>query len=77
MVAMNDPYLENEQRFGYHKGNDYTIPRHEETRSRFLKFANWLEGVLPEGRAKEECKTKLQEASMWANFAIAEQAPLE
>ena len=76
MVAMNDPYLDNLQKYGYHKGNDITIPQHQTCRQAFLDLANRMERLLPEGRAKQQFKINLQEASMWANFAIAEQAPL-
>lgn len=76
MVDMNNPYLDNEQKYGYHKGNEFTIPQHEECRALFLDLANRLETLLPEGRAKALVRTNLQQTSMWANFAIAEQAPL-
>lgn len=63
-------------RYGFHKGTETTIPQHQEVRIEFRSFAEWLEGVLPEGRAKSLAHTALEEASMWANKAVAEQAPL-
>lgn len=65
------------QRFGFHKGTEETIPKHELNREGFIAFAQFLDELLPDGRAKSTCMTNLQVASMWANFAIAEVAPLE
>jgi hypothetical protein len=62
--------------FGYHPGTDVTVPQHEEVRFAFLAFAKHLLPLLPDGRAKEVVKTKLQEASMFSNFAVAELAPV-
>jgi hypothetical protein len=64
-------------RFGYHKGTDKTIPTHERVREAYIAFAEFLDGVLPDGRAKSTSFTNLQQSSMWANFAVAELAPLE
>lgn len=62
--------------FGYHPGTDVTVPKHEEVRSAFLAFAKMLLPILPEGRSREIVKTKLQEAAMFSNFAVAEMAPV-
>lgn len=63
-------------RFGYHEGTDVTKPAHELIREGFIAFAEFLDVNLPDGRGKSVAMTKLQEASMWSNFSIAEQAPL-
>lgn len=63
-------------RFGYHPGTDETIPKHQKLRDGFIAFSEFLKDVLPEGRAKSTAFTKLQEASMWANFGVAELAPV-
>lgn len=63
-------------RFGFHAGTSVTIPKHEQVREGFKSFAEFLDLVLPDGRAKSTAFTKLQESSMWANFGIAELAPL-
>lgn len=63
-------------RWGFHAGNETTIPQHERIRSGFMAFAEFLDEVVPDGRAKALVFTKLQEASMWANFGVAEQAPV-
>jgi len=63
-------------RFGYHPGTSVTIPKHELLREAFKAFGEFLDDQLPDGRAKSTTFTKLQESSMWANYAIAELAPL-
>lgn len=69
-----------EHRFGFHKatieGDNATLPKHRDTRLRFREFAEFLDGVLPDGRAKSVAFTELENASMWAHKAIAETAPL-
>ena len=69
-----------EHRFGFHKatieGDNATLPKHRNTRLRFREFAEFLDGVLPDGRAKSVAFTELENASMWAHKAIAETAPL-
>lgn len=63
-------------RFGYHKGTSETMPKHELVREGFIAFAQFLNEQVPDGRAKSTALTNLQQASMWANFGIAELAPL-
>lgn len=69
-----------EHRFGFHKatteGLNATLPRHRDTRLKFREFAEWLDAVLPAGRAKSVAFTELENASMWCHKAIAEQAPV-
>lgn len=64
-------------RFGYHPGTSVTIPQHERVREAYASFAEFLDKVLPDSEAKLNAITKLQEAAMWSNFSIAEQAPIE
>jgi len=64
------------QRFGFHKGTAKTGPMHQDMRKKFEDFANFLNNQLPEGRAKSVTLTELENASMWANKAIAQLAPL-
>lgn len=63
-------------RFGFHAGTSVTVPKHQQIREAYKAFAEFLDGVLPDGRAKSTSFTKLQESSMWANFGIAELAPV-
>ncbi len=74
MHSSND--LEN--RHGFHPGNDTTIPLHEEIRIISLHFAQNLDRILPDSREKALALTAVQEASLWANAAVAVYlAPLE
>lgn len=63
-------------RFGYHRGTEETIPKHEQIREAYILIANYLNETLPDGRAKSTAFTWLQQSSMWANFSIAEMSPL-
>lgn len=69
-----------ENRFGFHKatveGDQATLPRHRDIRLKFREFAEFLDGVLPDGRAKSVAFTELETASMWAHKSVAENAPL-
>lgn len=65
-----------ESRFGFHKGTDTTGPMHADVRALFIKFTNDLDKILPTGRAKSVAMTKLEEAAMWSNKAVAELAPV-
>lgn len=73
-------HAEIRNRFGFHKGTiegpNATAPKHANLRRAFVEFADMLNEVLPEGRAKAVVFTELQNASMWSHFAIAEGAPL-
>lgn len=68
-----------DHRFGFHKatieGDNATLPKHRETRIKFKEFAEFLNEVLPNGRAKSVAFTELETASMWCHKAIAEEAP--
>lgn len=68
-----------EHRFGFHKatieGENATLPLHRDTRLLFRNFAETLDAILPNGRAKSVAFTELETASMWAHKAIAELAP--
>ena len=67
-------------RFGFHKatieGSNATQPRHIQTRHLFLAFAERLDEILEDGRAKSLAFTHLEEAAMWAHKGIASDAPL-
>jgi len=68
-----------EHRFGFHKatieGDNATLPKHRDLRLLFREFAEVLDEILPDSRAKSVAFTELENASMWAHKAIAEQAP--
>ena len=74
-------------RFGFHKatteitaidgiGLSPTEPKHRATRLAFIEFADFLDGLIYDGRAKAVMMTELETASMWAHKAIAEKAPV-
>lgn len=63
-------------RFGHHKGNEETGPKHEQARLAFITLAETLDQILPSGTAKVKAFDVLQDASMWAHFTIAEVAPV-
>lgn len=69
-----------EHRFGFHKatveGANATLPKHTELRIKFRELAAVLDKALPDGRAKNVAFTELENASMWAHKAVAEEAPL-
>lgn len=69
-----------EHRFGFHKatteGENATLPVHRDMRLMFRDFAEYLDVILPEGRAKSVAFTELETVSMWSHKAIAETAPV-
>ncbi|SDP60485.1 hypothetical protein SAMN04487905_10611 [Actinopolyspora xinjiangensis] len=62
-----------ESRFTYHAPTDDRIEQHEQVRAEVRELAHRLNDTLPEGREKSVVMTKLEEALMWANAAIARQ----
>lgn len=69
-----------EHRFGFHKatieGENATLPRHRDLRILFREFAEKVDGIIPDGRAKSVAFTSLEDASMWSHKAVAELSPL-
>jgi len=68
--------VEIQHRWGYHPATSKTAPLHEKVREAYMALAEYLDGILPDGRAKSSAFTKLQESSMWANYGVAELAPV-
>ena len=61
-----------EHDFSYHAPRNHTEELlHESTRADFRNLALWLEDRLPTCRETSLALTKLEEAMMWANAAIA------
>ena len=79
---MSEKYgsVEIEHRFGFHKatteGSEATLPKHRDIRLKFREFAEFLDEVLPPGRAKAVAFTELENTSMWCHKAVAETAPV-
>lgn len=67
-----------QNRFGFHAGTELTIPKHEAIRHAFTALAEFLDKELGlcDGDTVEIVFEKLQEASMWANFGVAQLTPL-
>lgn len=57
--------------FTYHAPNDDQVGRYGEIRERAKQFAELLDCECPSSREKSLAMTKLEEAVMWANAAIA------
>lgn len=69
-----------ESRFGFHKatieGDNATLPRHALLRKAYKEFANRLDEVLEDGRAKDLAFDHLEASSMWSHKAVAQDSPL-
>jgi hypothetical protein len=63
-----------DRRFDHHPPDRYREARHQLIRSVFKDTAGIIDRELPEGREKSLVLTKLEEALMWANAAIARSA---
>lgn len=62
-------------RFQFHPATSPTRgAEHDAVRTRCGDLAAFLNEVVPEGREKSLAVTKVEEAMMWANAAIARQA---
>ena len=68
-----------QHRFGFHPGTGTTVPKHEKIRQAYVAFAEFLDVTLSDCDAEtvKQVFARLQDSSMWANYAIARLAPLE
>lgn len=61
-----------DNRFDYHPpSNDVVKQAHEDLRAAMRLAAGIVEEICPDGREKSLAITKLEEAMMWSNAAIA------
>ena len=61
-----------ENRFTYHVPKDeHQVLRYETIRERGKKFAKVVDNLCMDSREKSIAMTKIEEAVMWANSAIA------
>ena len=60
-----------EKRFTYHPPKGDQPKRYEVLRNEAKEFAEMLDGFCPQSRELSLALTKLEEAVMWANAAIA------
>ncbi|MBE5453488.1 hypothetical protein E3G52_000352 [Mycobacteroides abscessus] len=58
-------------RFNYHRPSEAKVEVHQGVRTWCRSLAHHLDAVLPPSREKALAMTKLEEALMWANAAIA------
>jgi hypothetical protein len=58
-------------RFTFHPATEWTAPMHQEVRDRAYAFALAMRDLVPPGRELSLTITKIEEAMMWANAAIA------
>lgn len=60
-----------EKRFTYHAPKGDQPARYDDLRSHFRDLAYIVEAACPDSRERSLALTKLEEAVMWANAAIA------
>lgn len=70
-----------QERFGFHKasieGPNSSSETHKDLRMAFMQFADYLNTRLGSSRSAALSQTALEEASMWAHKAIAENDPID
>ncbi len=74
---MSLPNEEIVNRFGYHRANADSAPKHAAVRGEFLDLALTLNALLPDGRDLSLALTSLHEAMHWSNSAIAMEQPVD
>lgn len=62
--------------FTYHKPRSEDLPKFVEIREAAKSLAKLLGELCPEGRELALARTKLEEATFWANAGIARQGEL-
>lgn len=60
-----------ENNFTYHLPKDNQVERYRSIRDKAKAFAFFIHHTCPDSREKSLAMTKLEEAVMWANAAIA------
>lgn len=58
-------------RFTYHPPQDHQIPKYQLIRAKAAEFAQLIEKLTPVSREQSLALTNLEQATMWANAAIA------
>lgn len=64
-------YEELENRFTYHAPKEGQLERYERIRYKGKMLAAYINEYCPDSREKSLALTKIEEAVMWANAAIA------
>jgi hypothetical protein len=60
-----------ERNFSYHAPKDDRLGKYEQIKNKAQQLAFLIDDLCPESREKSLSTTKLEEAFMWANAAIA------
>ena len=60
-----------ENNFKYHAPTPSQIPKYEEIRAQGKELAQLVNELCPDSREKSLAMTKIEEAVMWANAAVA------
>lgn len=60
-----------ENTYRYHKPDSITNMKYDMIRNEAMRLAAAIESVCPESREKSLAHTNLEQATMWANAAIA------
>jgi hypothetical protein len=60
-----------ETRFTYHSPTPEQVPKYQSIRDHAKELAYVISDLAPESREKALALTKLEEAVMWANAAVA------
>lgn len=66
----------NRNRFGRHPETQEVLNKKKLLSETYEAFANFLDSVLPDGRAKSTAATWLQQSFFWANFSVDELSPV-
>jgi len=66
----------NRNRFGRHPETPEILNKKKLLSETYEAFGNFLDAVLPDGRAKSTTATWLQHSFFWANFAVDELSPV-
>lgn len=66
---MTNPQIENN--FSYHAPKEGQPEKYEAIRTKAKELAYLIDEQVPNGREKALAMTKLEEAVMWANAAVA------
>jgi len=61
----------NENNFTYHKPTEDMLPKFQKIRGDLKEVADYIADEVPPGREQSIAITKLEEAMMWANAAVA------
>lgn len=71
MANEGRPVADLEWRFQYHAPDAEAVKRHEQLRASCYQLAQVIDALCPNGREKSTAISKVEEALLWGNAAIA------